>query len=129
MMQAANALRDMDGQIIALCEANGLENYLQPLDFGIVDLMYNWAYGDSLSEVLEHSDMTGGDFVRTAKRIADVLQQIAVAEPYLGRAVPSSPPSRMRPTSASIVASWLTPAWTDRRQNRCQTPRMQGIKG
>ena len=84
VMQAANALRDMDGQIIALCEANGLENYLQPLDFGIVDLMYNWAYGDSLSEVLEHSDMTGGDFVRTAKRIADVLQQIAVAEPYLG---------------------------------------------
>ncbi len=83
VMQAANALRDMDGQIIALCEANGLENYLQPLDFGIVDLMYNWAYGDSLSEVLEHSDMTGGDFVRTAKRIADVLQQIAVAEPYL----------------------------------------------
>lgn len=84
VMQAANALRNMDGQIIALCEANGLENYLQPLDFGIVDLMYNWAYGDSLSEVLEHSDMTGGDFVRTAKRIADVLQQIAVAEPYLG---------------------------------------------
>ena len=25
--------------------------------------------------------MTGGDFVRTAKRLADVLQQIAVAQP------------------------------------------------
>ena len=84
VIQAANELRDMDEQVLTLCEANGLENYLQPLDFGIVDLIYDWAYGDSLSQVLSNSEMTGGDFVRTTKRIADVLQQIAVAEPYLG---------------------------------------------
>ena len=29
--------------------------------------------------------MTGGDFVRGCKRLADVLQQIAVAGPYLGK--------------------------------------------
>ncbi len=30
------------------------------------------------------AQLTGGDFVRNAKRLADVLQQIAVAEPYMG---------------------------------------------
>ena len=29
------------------------------------------------------TDLTGGDFVRNCKRLADVLQQIAVAELYL----------------------------------------------
>ena len=27
--------------------------------------------------------MTGGDFVRNAKRLSDILQQISAAEPYL----------------------------------------------
>lgn len=61
-----------------------MDSYLQPLDFGIVDIIYDWACGDSLAQVLEHSELTGGDFVRNAKRLADVLQQIAVAEPYMG---------------------------------------------
>lgn len=43
--------------------------------------MYEWADGGSLGSCLYGTDMTGGDFVRTAKRLADVLQQIAVAQP------------------------------------------------
>ena len=42
--------------------------------------MYEWADGGSLGSCLYGTDMTGGDFVRTAKRLADVLQQIAVAQ-------------------------------------------------
>ena len=53
------------------------------LDFGIADIVYEWAQGESLSRVLYGTDLTGGDFVRNCKRLADVLQQIAVAEPYL----------------------------------------------
>ena len=34
--------------------------------------------------MLEHTELTAGDFVRNAKRLADVLQQIAAAEPYMG---------------------------------------------
>ena len=34
---------------------------------------------------LSGTDLTGGDFVRGCKRLADVLQQIAVAGPYLGK--------------------------------------------
>ncbi|MDE5641556.1 MAG: DEAD/DEAH box helicase, partial [Bifidobacterium castoris] len=82
--QRARELAELDDQVLMLCEDLGVTNYLQPLDFGIVDIVYDWARGDSLSEVLEHTELTAGDFVRNAKRLADVLQQIAVAEPYMG---------------------------------------------
>ena len=65
-----------------LCEDEGLDD-LQQLDFGIVDIMYDWASGNSLAYVLHDRDMTGGDFVRNAKRLSDILQQISAAEPYL----------------------------------------------
>ena len=82
--QRARELKYLDEQVLVLCEDAGMDSYLQPLDFGIVDIIYDWACGDSLAQVLEHSELTGGDFVRNAKRLADVLQQIAVAEPYMG---------------------------------------------
>lgn len=82
--QRARELAELDDQVLMLCEDLGVMNYLQPLDFGIVDVVYDWARGGSLSEVLEHTELTAGDFVRNAKRLADVLQQIAVAEPYMG---------------------------------------------
>ena len=40
-----------------------------------------WSSGADLGEILHGNELTGGDFVRTAKRLADVLQQIAVAQP------------------------------------------------
>lgn len=82
--QRARELKYLDEQVLVLCEDAGMDSYLQPLDFGIVDIIYDWACGDSLAQVLEHTELTGGDFVRNAKRLADVLQQIAVAEPYMG---------------------------------------------
>ncbi|MBT1164824.1 DEAD/DEAH box helicase [Bifidobacterium felsineum] len=77
---AASKLKGVCANIDALCEDNGLEETSQP-DCGIVDIMYEWADGGSLAACLYGTDMTGGDFVRTAKRLADVLQQIAVAGP------------------------------------------------
>ncbi|RYQ42056.1 DEAD/DEAH box helicase [Bifidobacterium pseudolongum subsp. globosum] len=82
--QRTRELKYLDEQVLVLCEDAGMDSYLQPLDFGIVDIIYDWACGDSLAQVLEHTELTGGDFVRNAKRLADVLQQIAVAEPYMG---------------------------------------------
>ena len=34
---------------------------------------------------LRDTELTGGDFVRNAKRLSDVLQQIAAAQAYLGQ--------------------------------------------
>lgn len=76
-------MRRIHGQISVLCEDNMLGE-LPQLDFGIADIIYNWTAGETLSRVLDDTELTGGDFVRSAKRLSDVLQQIAVAEPYLG---------------------------------------------
>ncbi|ETY71562.1 DEAD/DEAH box helicase [Bifidobacterium moukalabense] len=78
----AAQLRGIHAKIAMLCEDHALDEP-RPLDFGIADIVYEWARGESLSHVLYGTDLTGGDFVRNCKRLADVLQQIAVAEPYL----------------------------------------------
>lgn len=80
---AAQQMRRIHTQVNVLRDDTGLEE-LMPLDVSLVDVFYNWACGDDLSSVLRNTELTGGDFVRNAKRLADVLQQIAVAKPYLG---------------------------------------------
>ncbi|PLS24731.1 DEAD/DEAH box helicase [Bifidobacterium imperatoris] len=77
---ASSQLKGICAGIDMLCEDHGLDEMQQP-DCGIVDIMYEWADGGSLASCLYGTDMTGGDFVRTAKRLADVLQQVAVAGP------------------------------------------------
>ena len=81
---AARELRDIHDRISALCEDKGL-NALPDIDFGVLDIMYEWADGMPLGDVLRDTELTGGDFVRNAKRLSDVLQQIAAAQAYLGQ--------------------------------------------
>ncbi len=80
---AVQSLKLVFDRIDVMCQDAGLDE-LHPLDFGIVDTVYDWAEGDSLAHVLRDTELTGGDFVRNAKRLVDVLRQIAVAEPYMG---------------------------------------------
>ena len=77
---ASSKLKGICEDIDILCEDHGLDEMQRP-DFGILDIMYEWADGGSLGSCLYGTDLTGGDFVRTAKRLADVLPQIAVAQP------------------------------------------------
>ncbi|PJM79961.1 DEAD/DEAH box helicase [Bifidobacterium scaligerum] len=77
---ASSKLQNICADINTMCEDHGLEELQQP-DCGLLDVMYEWADGSSLAACLYGTDMTGGDFVRTAKRLSDVLQQIAVAGP------------------------------------------------
>lgn len=82
---ATSKLSQLDERLAVRCEDAGLNvDFVQPLDMGIVDITFDWASGETLSEILEDTELTGGDFVRNSKRLADMLQQIAVARPYLG---------------------------------------------
>lgn len=82
---AASKLEQLDEDVVLRCEDAGMEtDQFQPLDFGMLDIMYDWANDEPLSYVLEDTELTGGDFVRTTKRLADILQQISTARPYLG---------------------------------------------
>lgn len=76
VFSTARALGKLRAQISYICQDNGLDD-LPQLDFGICDIVYEWALGRDLSTVLYANDLTGGDFVRNVKRLADVLQQIA----------------------------------------------------
>ncbi|NEG96857.1 DEAD/DEAH box helicase [Bifidobacterium sp. SMB2] len=80
--KAADQIRRIWYSISVLCEDMGLEP-LNQLNFGMVDITYVWARGGELSEVLDGTDMTGGDFVRTCKRLTDILGQIGSTGPYM----------------------------------------------
>lgn len=50
-------------------------------DLGIVAAVYEWASGAALYEVLADLEIEAGDFVRWAKQVIDLLDQVAVAAP------------------------------------------------
>ncbi|MFM1786222.1 MAG: hypothetical protein RL228_172 [Actinomycetota bacterium] len=63
--------------------AHKLNTFSKP-DPGFAPLIYNWANGNNLLQVLKRTEISAGDFVRTTRRIIDVLEQIAhVAETEL----------------------------------------------
>ncbi|WEV47669.1 DEAD/DEAH box helicase [Bifidobacterium sp. ESL0690] len=74
-------LRDVFADVEMMREDADLDE-LEPLDFGLVDVMYDWARGEDLAQILHGTELTGGDFVRNAKRLSDVLQQISTADTY-----------------------------------------------
>ena len=54
-------------------------------DLGFCYMIFRWANGSSLNQVLKGSDMSVGDFVRSTKQLIDLLGQIASASPELNK--------------------------------------------
>ena len=52
----------------------------RPPHEGFADYAYRWALGDSLDEVLADEELPGGDFVRQAKQVIDLLRQLAMLD-------------------------------------------------
>ncbi len=52
-------------------------------DFGFCWISFRWANGHSLQSVLKDSELSVGDFVRSAKQLIDLLQQVSVASEKL----------------------------------------------
>ncbi len=89
-------------------------SFLRAPDLGFAWAAYRWARGSRLETVLDESpDLTPGDFVRSAKQLIDLLDQIASASPppveTPGPAIPSEsavpepyePPGRAIPGRAA----------------------------
>ena len=60
----------------------GVKTQREP-DAGFCFISYKWASGNSLNSVLQGSDMSVGDFVRSTKQLIDLLNQIAGASDKL----------------------------------------------
>jgi ATP-dependent RNA helicase HelY len=54
----------------------GLRSTMRELDAGFVAPAYRWASGADLDDALGHLELTGGDFVRNVKQIADLVGQL-----------------------------------------------------
>jgi ATP-dependent RNA helicase HelY len=50
----------------------------RPPDPTFLALAHAWAAGEELADVLEHEDVTAGDFVRVVRQLIDLLRQIAL---------------------------------------------------
>lgn len=77
---ALDVVDDVWRQVAAREEAAGLPVTRAP-DAGFADVLWRWASGVDLDEALATSDMSAGDFVRSAKQVADVLRQLRDALP------------------------------------------------
>jgi ATP-dependent RNA helicase HelY len=67
-------------ELVALEERHGLPP-TRPPDGGAVAMVQAWAAGGGLDEVIEDEAVSGGDFVRIARLVADLLGQLARAAP------------------------------------------------
>ena len=54
-------------------------DFLREPDLGFAWAAFRWASGATLSEVLEESEFTAGDFVRWTKQVIDLADQVAEA--------------------------------------------------
>ena len=80
---------------ISLVERDArLERGPEP-DIGFSEAAYRWAAGRTLTEVLDGSDLTAGDFVRWVRQVADFAGQIADA----------AGPGELRDTARMLVRS------------------------
>ncbi len=61
-------------------EQAGLSLHRAP-DPTFIAIAFAWAAGEGFADVVEHEELTGGDFVRTTKQLIDVLRQLALIAP------------------------------------------------
>jgi ATP-dependent RNA helicase HelY len=76
--QAAANMDDIWEGLDYTVEEAGLDQ-LPQLDFGIVSQIFDWSSDKPIGQVLDGTDIQPGDFVRTCKRLCDVLGQISTA--------------------------------------------------
>jgi ATP-dependent RNA helicase HelY len=66
------------GELDQLEKEHHLEFLRQP-DLGFAYIAYRWAEGDDLDDVLGHSELAAGDFVRWVKQLLDLADQVSHA--------------------------------------------------
>lgn len=84
MKKAAQNMQEIYEDLTYLVEESGL-GQLERLDFGFHQAISDWAQGDDLFNILSQYEVEAGDFVRTTKRLCDVLGQLAIASEYMGQ--------------------------------------------
>ncbi|MFN2555935.1 MAG: DEAD/DEAH box helicase [Nitriliruptorales bacterium] len=95
LREAVRAALDVAGEIRTREEAAGLRT-LRELDPGFVGAAWRWSEGADLDASLGMLELTGGDFVRTMKQVADLAGQIRDIAPPPIRAAARQAVDRLR---------------------------------
>jgi ATP-dependent RNA helicase HelY len=69
------------GASLNAAEHRGALPLTRPPEPGFFALAHAWAAGENLDDVLEDEDLSGGDFVRNAKQLIDLLRQVGEVAP------------------------------------------------
>lgn len=75
-----SSLRVLGRELAEEEEAMGLAP-TRPPDPGFCHLAHRWASGDDLHQVLDEDELSGGDFVRNARQLVDLLRQLVDVAP------------------------------------------------
>jgi ATP-dependent RNA helicase HelY len=78
--QRARAIEKLGTDLRANEDDAGLPETRVP-DPGFTAYVHDWAQGDSLADVLDDDEITGGDFVRHVKQCIDLLRQVGDVAP------------------------------------------------
>ena len=76
LAEAIEAVDDLAGELARIERRAGLIEASRDRDAGFVSATFRWVGGADLADVLEDVEITGGDFVRAMKNIADLLGQV-----------------------------------------------------
>ena len=80
----------------------------RPPDPGFTPYAHAWAAGDTLAEVLDDDEMTGGDFVRNVKQCIDLLRQVGDVAPDPETRRPGPRGRRRMPRGVVAASSVVT---------------------
>ena len=76
LQRVAEAVEELEERLRADEAAARIEP-TPPTDLGLVGPVHRWVRGGTLRETLQGADLAAGDFVRWARQVIDVLDQIA----------------------------------------------------
>jgi len=82
---------------VALAERDARLPPARDIDLGFARAVFDWAAGRPLSDVLEHSGLTAGDFVRWVRQVIDFADQVGTASVSSKGDDPLGPPTRPSP--------------------------------
>ncbi len=74
--ETTEAILELAGELRGMEARAGLRSTTRELDAGFVNAAYRWASGADLDDALGGMELTGGDFVRNIKQIADLVGQL-----------------------------------------------------
>lgn len=76
----ARSLERCHAEVVRCADRHGAPRPRDP-DPGFSDIAHGWVAGESFADLIEGTEMTGGDFVRTIRQVIDLCEQIAQIAP------------------------------------------------